>query len=266
MPEKDHALAFIIPLRARSTTTRWPLVSQLLMQTLASITNSRDSRYRVFVVGHDRPEPFPNSDRIEFIAASFPAPSAETLLMKDRERIFHWRTDKGRKILLGIKIVREIGYAYFMPTDADDLISSRIVGCCLDRNSPNGYYIEYGLKMEKLSDSTLFRRRNFFRECGTSSILRTDKAPFPGNLDLSLDFNDYYIRRYVNHAYIPSCMEGLGTPLQRIPFPAVIYRFHGQNIYAASIRRPNSRLRRIAALLIKGVRVTDPLRREFMIP
>lgn len=257
---------FVIPFRARSTTRNWPQVCTLLEQTIASVLNSSDPRCRMVIVGHEKPDFSLPADRCLFLEAEFSPPDAASNELPGPERIFVWHTDKGRKLLMGIDRARQDGAKYFMPLDADDLISSELVGHCLRHDHPHGYYVERGYRMDADSPGWLFSRKQFFHECGSSCILRTEVAPLPEKIDLSKDFDDYYIRRYVVHAYVPECLQKQGTPLQELSFPAAVYRFHDQNIFANSMRRPDSWLRLRARRLFRGKRITEALRREFCIP
>jgi hypothetical protein len=155
-----------------------------------------------------------------------------------------------------------------MVLDADDLISSKLVAYCLSNNHPNGYYINYGYRNDPQKSGYLFKRNNFFHECGSSFILDPFKAPYPDKeIDLNIETGEnYFVRRYVVHAYIPSCMEKMGFPLQSIPFASAIYRFHETNIYANTFRKPDSLIRRYARLFFKGVKINSQLRQEFAIP
>jgi hypothetical protein len=231
------------------------------------VTNSLDARFHIIIAGHDAPELEASDSRIEFHGMDFPQPHHDSVHLPNKDRIFQWHSDKGRKLLHALNIARSAGYKYFMPLDADDLISSRLVGYCLEENHPNGYFINLGYRINNTSTAGwVYKRKRFYEECGSSSILRTSISPFPEQLDLSLDFNDYFIRRYVTHAYIPSCMENMGCPLQAIPFYAGMYRFHEENIYANSCRTPSTYVRSVARWLLKGCRISSTMRNEFAIP
>lgn len=256
---------FVVPLRAKTTTNNWSRTCELLAQTVSSILNSRDDRLRVLISCHDTPEQLPHDSRIEILPVPFAPPLSESKSFDTAKRLFVWETDKGRKLLYGIERARASGTRYFMPTDADDLISSKLVGWCLEQNHPYGYFIDEGYRLNDENLSRVYYRRRFFKECGSSAILRTQLAPFPHQPDYSLDLNDRYTRRYVVHAYLPESMARQGNPLKPVPFPSAVYRFHEQNIFAASARRQDSPLRRWLRELIKGRPVDDALRAEFLI-
>ncbi len=114
---------FIIPFRARSTSRNWAQVCELLKQTICSVMNSKDQRFRIIIVGHERPDCELPFDRCLFLEAIFAPPPPESMEWPGDQRIFAWHTDKGRKLIQGIARSREDGARYFMPLDADDLVS-----------------------------------------------------------------------------------------------------------------------------------------------
>ncbi len=257
---------FVIPFRARTTTTNWRRACQLLTDTLRSVENSSDARWRAIVVCHDEPIGIPSDRQVLVVRAPFEPPGPDSQNLATKRRLFVWETDKGRKQLAGVDLVRRSGSKYFMLLDADDLISSRLVEWCLARDHPAGYFIDEGYRLDDTNRDRLYFRRRFFQECGSSSILRTTVAPFPAKLDYTLDLNDKFTRRYVVHAYIPEAMAALGQPMERVPFPAAVYRFHDQNIFANSARKKESWLRRQFRNLLRGRLLDCRLRSEFSIP
>lgn len=258
---------FLVPFLAKCATQKWETACRLLEETLRSACNQTDSRFRVLVVCHEIPDITFDKQKCEFIEVNLPIiyPFSTEL---NQPLIFLQRSDKGRKILAGIKEARRDNSRYFMILDADDLVSSNLVSHCLNKEHPNGYFINTGYRNDVQLPGYLFKRRNFYHECGSSFILNTHKAPYP-DTDIALDsetYDNYFVRRYIVHAYVPSCLDKMGFPLQPIPFPAAIYRFHDSNIYATTLRPPDSILRRYGRLLLKGQKITQQLRTEFAIP
>ena len=258
---------FLVPFLAKCTTSQWEKACGLLEDTLRSACNQTDQRFRVLIICHEIPDINFDRRKCEFIKVNLPIVyPLET--EPNREPIFIQRTDKGRKILAGIKESRRDNSHYFMVLDADDLVSSKLVAYCLNQQNPNGYFINAGYRNDAQLPGYLFKRKNFYHECGSSFILNPQKAPYPEtDLDLNRETGEnYFVRRYVVHAYVPSCMEKMGFPLQSIPFPAAVYRFHDSNIYATTLRPPDSALRRYGRLLLKSQKITQRLRTEFTIP
>lgn len=254
---------FIVPLRARSTTEDWSGVCKVLEHTLASLCNTPGEDYRVIVVYHDRPTIAALDARVLMLPVGFEAPPPESWMLESPERTKLWETDKCRKILTGLARTRADGSRYVMPFDADDFVSSRLVGFCLSADHPAGYFIDAGYRIDDDTPGWVFPRRRFFEECGSSNILRTELAPFPDDGHTVLEFESHFIRRYVLHAYMPEYMERIGQPLMAVPFPGAAYRFHRNNMYANRMRRPDGLLRKIGRQLLKGKRIDTALSTEF---
>jgi hypothetical protein len=255
---------FIIPFRSKSTTKDWESVCATLQNTVKSACRSINENYRVLIACHELPKIHTDSSKCSFIQVDF-APPERSHETSATDLIFRQRTDKGRKILTALSHSRENGSQYFMVLDADDYVSKHLVGYCLEHNNSNGYYIYRGYRTDPLFPNWVFTRNSFFRECGSSFILDTLKAPFPPESENFKEktFDDYFVRRYSNHAFIPACMNGMGYPLQAIPFPAAIYHFHQENIYANKHRRPERSIRPFLRLMLRGKRVTHEIREEF---
>ncbi len=254
---------FIVPFRARSTTRDWAAVCRLLEQTLASILNSDEPRIRVLVVCHEKPDISFDSSRCCWVSVDFEPPAAATLRMPDAERLRAWRTDKGRKLLQAVAQSKAESSRYFMVVDADDLVSSRLARHCLETDHPDGYFIDKGFRFDERSPGWVVRRTNFFEECGSSLVLRTDRAPFPAKLDLSVNIDDHFMHRLVFHSFLPRHMAKQGQALQSVPFAGGLYRIHDQNTYADCYRKADSWPRRQVRHLLRGQRITQGLRAEF---
>ena len=146
------------------------------------------------------------------------------------------RTDKGRKMLHGLALAREDDDSHVMFLDADDLVSNRLAGYVAEHPTANGWFINRGYRLNEAPHPRLFWRHNFHLECGSSHIIRSDIAPFPEKLDDSLDFSDYFIRRYEVHAHLKECLDNSKTPLAPLPFYGAIYTFNQKNIFAMTRR------------------------------
>ncbi len=255
-------LNFVIPLRDESTTDDWPGVCVLLERTLESACAQTGAACRAVVVGHRRPEGIRWPENAEFVPVSFPPPKLPPQCAPDR-RIWLLHTDKGRKLLHGLAAARELSDAYVMFLDADDLVSNRLAQWTNRNAGANGWYFDRGYRLDEYPRPALYWRRRFYHECGSSYILRAAVAPFPNRLDDTLDLSDYYVRRYVTHAYIRDDMSRRGVPLSALPFYGAIYTFNRRNFFATQHREPDSNWRRWLRHLLKRRPITPALRREF---
>ena len=256
-------LHFVIPLGSRQGSGNWPRVCQLLEHTLRSACSQLHSECAALVTCHDKPEGIhvPDNCRIVQVPFAAPALSANDDLGTDAA-LFAMHSDKGRKLIYGLQLVRSVADSYVMFLDADDLVSNRLAAHVAAHAGQNGWFIDRGYMM-KSGSRWVYPRRRFYEECGSAYILRSDLAPFPEPPDYGKDLNDYYIRRYVVHAYVGDNMREAGHPLEPLPFYGAVYVRSGINMYATRFRRQDSPWRTVARWLVKGRRVTPAIRAEF---
>ncbi len=255
-------LYFVIPFRSKCTTKDWCGVCRLLERTLASACGQLHDSYRVVLVGHERPSDIHVPERCEFLEVGFLPPALDRC-DDPKQRLWLMRTDKGRKLLHGLALARKDPGAYVMFLDADDLVSNRLAGFVAANAGANGWYIDRGYRMDEHIRHVVFWRRRFYQECGSSYLIRADVAPFPERLDDTKDYSDYFVRRYVVHAYIRENMEKRGTLLAPLPFYGAIYTFNNRNIFATQHRASDTVWRTLARRLFKARLASPAMRREF---
>lgn len=255
-------LYFVIPLRDAGTTANWRRVCLLLERTLASAAGQAQGRWRILLLCHTRPEGISLPQGCEVLPMSFAPPAITPQDDRDR-RLWLMHTDKGRKLLHGLAVARADAGSYVMFLDADDLVSCRLAQHVETHTGAPGWYMETGYRMDERFRHFVYWRRSFYHECGSSYIIRSDLAPCPERLDDTLDLSDYYVRRYVVHAYVKDDLAKRGTPLAPLPFRGAIYTFNGENFYAGEHRRPDRLWRTVARGLLKGRWITRRLRAEF---
>ncbi|MFC1605461.1 glycosyltransferase family A protein [Pseudomonadota bacterium] len=259
-------LNFVIPLRSAKTTTDWAAVQKLLEQTLRSVDNQLCRCFRSLVVCHEQPNGIEIPDSCEIVQAPFDPPKVNLDEMGSEEALFEMHSDKGRKLIYGLSRVRQDPGAFVMFLDADDLVSNRLSELVERNPDCNGWYFNLGYRWNHQTPKLLFPRKKFFHECGSSYILNAMLAPFPETLDLRKDLDDYFVRRYVVHAYVRENMEKLGFPLRPLPFHGSIYTFNEHNFFATSFRGKDSKYRKILRIIAKGKKITPQLCSEFCIP
>jgi hypothetical protein len=259
-------LYFVIPLRSATTTTDWLAVQRLLAQTLQSVDNQLCKAFKCLVVCHEKPDAIKLPKSCEIIEAPFNLPDVNANNLKSERALFEMRSYKGRKLILGLSIVRKDPAAYVMFLDADDLVSNRLSEFVSKNLNCNGWYFDLGYRWNHQTPNLLFPRRNFYHECGSSYILNAKLAPFPEHVDYSKNLDDYYVRRYEVHAYIKENMENLGYSLKPLPFAGAVYTFNKHNFFATKFRRKDSMLVGLARIILKGKRIDSALRAEFSVP
>ena len=255
-------LYFLIPFKSQSVSSDWGKVCKQLAQTLESICNQTDDNYKVLVICHDLPELRSTYKKVRFCQVQFPPPSLP-VDSKDGFSIDDLHADKGRKMIYGLSIARDEKADFIMFVDADDLVNRHISAFVKTEKNPNGWVCDRGYRMDESCSWLLYPRNKFNHECGTSHILRTKFAPFPDAPDYTLGLDDYYIRRYVVHAYVADNLSNLGHPLSSLPFFGAIYLFNDQSIYSSKIRQSDSLLRKFIRVLVKGRVVTKKIKLDF---
>lgn len=259
-------LNFVIPLRSKRTTNNWSAVQRLLGNTLRSVDNQSCKSFKCFVICHEKPREINIPDSCDIIEAPFDPPDVDTGDLTSESALFEMRSDKGRKLIQGLSIARDIPDSFVMFLDADDLVSNRLAHFVSHHPNHNGWYFDLGYRWNHQTPNLLFPRKNFFHECGSCYVLKCSIAPFPERLDYSKNLDDYFIRRYVVHAYVAENMAKLGYPLNPLPFPGAIYTFNNQNFFAKNIRKPDGRTRSLVRILLKSRRLNKQLRSEFCFP
>jgi hypothetical protein len=277
------ALVFLIPFASQEIRPEWPTACTYLQQTLRSIRNSTSENYRVVVAGNEEPELEMGFDsRIRFVSFNDPFPSHAS----HRAAL---RLDKLAKIDAAWRYAKlNWQPKYVMKLDADDFISSRLVGWLNDAGSEAGYLIRHGWFWRSGARYLIQRTEYLDRICGSCLIIRSDLAdqtgPFltevegaalgeadsrfavtdhyslvPGSSTTTLLLNDTH-QRYVSQ------FSYLGHDLRTLPFDAVIYRASSGNVTGVSgdgARKSNLRMRLGA---IRRTRfITQRLRKEFML-
>jgi hypothetical protein len=179
---------------------------------------------------------------------------------------------------------------YVMKVDADDLVSSKLVGWLDNADDEAGYLIRHGWAWRSGSRYLLQRTEYFDQICGSCLIIRSDVAdktgPFlsewdllpsdqassnlvasnersanPGSRITTLLLNDACTRFAAQFAY-------LGHRLPIVPFSAVIYRTGNADSFEGWIRQ-RTRQTQTLRFLAGGIRrtrfITKALRQEFML-
>ena len=277
-------VAFLIPFASRRVRTNWLTACTYLQQTLRSIQNSGSDNYGVIVADSEQPEFEMRFDsRIHFVSVNQPFPS-------------HFNYRAALRLDKLAKIDAAWTYAkanwqpeYVMKLDADDLISSRLVGWLDENGTEAGYLIRHGWLWHSGARHFIQRTEYIDRVCGSCLIIRSDLAdqtgPFlteaegatldeagssfaasdhyslvPGSATTTLLLNDTHQRYVAQFSY-------LGHKLQTLPLSAVIYRVSSDSVTGISgdgTRKTSLRMRLGAIRRTKFI--TQSLRKEFMLP
>jgi hypothetical protein len=278
-------LAFLIPFASRKVKSKWNIACAHLRQTLGSIQNSSSGNYRVVVAGHEPPEFDVGFDsRFHFLSLNHPIPS-------DHNYTPAFILDKLTKIAAAWNYAKPTwNPKYVMKLDADDLVSSKLVGWLDNADDEAGYLIRHGWVWCSGSRYLLQRTEYLDRTTGSCLIIRTDVAdktgPFltewegvpsdeassslvasnersanPGSRISTLLLNDTCTQFASQFAY-------LGHRLSTVPFSAVVYRTSNADSVEGGIRLRRSQtqtLRMLAGRIRRTRLITKALRQEFML-
>lgn len=280
---EEPSIVFLIPFASRKVRANWLNACKYLQQTICSIRNSANQNYRVIVAGNEEPQIETGCDgKVHFLPVNNQFPSHLTA------RAAH-RSDKVAKIQAAWTHAKSKWQPkYVMKLDADDLISSRLVGWLDDNGTETGYLIRNGWLWHSGARYFIQRTEYLDRVCGSCLIVRTDVAdrlgPFlteaegvtlapadslfamrdhyslvPGSATTTLLLNDTHQRYAAQFSY-------LGYTLHTFPFGGVIYRVSSDSVAGAAGDRTYKLSLRMRLGAIRRTRVITPrLRKEFML-
>ena len=136
---EEPSVVFLIPFASRQVRANWPTACKYLQQTIRSIRNSVSQNYRVIVAGSEEPELERGFDgKIHFLSVNNQFPSHLGVRAAQR-------SDKLAKIGAAWSHAKSKWQPkYVMKLDADDFISSRLVGWLDANGTEAGYLVRYG--------------------------------------------------------------------------------------------------------------------------
>jgi hypothetical protein len=213
-------LTFIVPLLHPRNSPSWSQTIAYLRQTVGSIATQNTAEWRAVVVANREAELPRLPTGVEVARVDLSPNPMYTRGDGDKEAFFEAvRLDKGRRVLAGMLHFERSGH--FMVVDADDLISDRLAPFVAANPDANGWYVDEGYLWED-GGSVLYRRRRFYRLCGTSHIIRADLYRLPEHAD---EVPDAYLTRWLgSHIHLRDDLDRAGSPLAPLPFPGAIYR------------------------------------------
>lgn len=206
---------FGIPLRSKASSQNWENVTKVFNRTLNSVYSQTDPNFKIYVACHDIPILDRKYDeRVEFLISDRDTPETKEEMM----------LDKGWKISMIAKRIRESGGGYTMLVDSDDLVSNRIAEYVNSHPQCNGYISSYGYVYYE--DSNYMQKvRRLHKLCGSCSIVYYAVEDLPDRMPESF-FDDTPTDQWVirkPHCVIPEYLKENGRELTKIPFPTTVY-------------------------------------------
>lgn len=254
-------VTFIIPVRHQDNARDWNLLKANLAQTVASISNQTNGDWRGIIVANEGAELPDLPERFDVERVNFPPNDMHELgkaSIEDFRDAF--RTDKGRRVLMGMLRARDS--RFFMIVDDDDFVSSRIVQYVSENPDENGWMIDRGYLWDH-GGRLLLGHDDFNHLCGTSLIIRSDLYGLPERFEhASLDWIKSMLG---SHHRITDILAERGTPLAALPFRGAVYRVaHGGShsktpsllvryfLNWGALKRPRRLLRNASRLRLVG--------------
>jgi len=283
MVTNEPSVVFLIPFASRKVRTNWPAACKYLQQTIRSIRNSASQNYRVVIAGNEAPEVDLEFDsKVHFVSVNNQFPSHANARTAQR-------LDKLIKIGTAWTHAKSKWQSkYVMKLDADDFISSRLVGWLDVNGTEGGYLIRHGWLWHSGARYLIQRTEYVDRVCGSCLIIRSDLAdrtgPFlteadgvalgpegssfamrdhyslvPGSGITTLLLNDTHQRYGAQFLY-------LGHELHMLPFDGLIYRVSADSLAGLTGDRTHKFNLRMCLGAIRRTRfITQSLRNEFML-
>jgi len=280
---EQPSIVFLIPFGSSQVRANWSTACKYLQQTIRSVRNSACQNYQAIVAGNEEPEleqAFDN--KVHFLSAHNQFPSHPDARAAQR-------TDKLAKIAAAWTYAKSKWQPkYVMKLDADDFISSKLVGWLDDNGTEAGYLIRHGWLWHSGARHLIQRTEYVDRVCGSCLIIRSDLAdragPFlteaegmalgpagssfamrdhyslvPGSGTSTLLLNDTHQRYSAQFSY-------LGHELHTFPFHAVIYRVSSDSMAGMTGDRSHKFNLRMWLGGIRRTRfITQKVRTEFML-
>lgn len=159
----------IVPFAAKSTVSDWETSCRLLKRTINSVLALPAEFASVSVIGHEFPGNITFGDRCEWVTIGRTPPNKLDSNAK--------KSDKGAKLVLGVKKAYTDGHEWVMFVDADDLINRDLPLYC-DFDQYDAVCFENGYSWNDKSQ-LLLKIPHFHRVCGTSWIMRLTPQMFP---------------------------------------------------------------------------------------
>jgi hypothetical protein len=145
---------------------------------------------------------------LELIEDDFPVPDEELGNM----------SDKFRKLRRGASRLKSVmdNQEYFMAVDADDLVHRRLAEKAKSDECKNGWYFKCGYIYPN-NGFFVYRKDNFYKYCGSSSLVKCQKSDMPKS---EKDSESFYPGGHVN---VVKRYKNKNRKLSPLGFPGACY-------------------------------------------
>lgn len=261
-------LGFVIPIKPKQYSRNWDLDNQLLERTIRSIFGQQQKNFKVVIVYNDRPE-IKFSDSALYYE-HYPYGDFSVAQIEDWNDRQKWYSpayaermmDKGRKIMLGCKLGKELGCTYLMAVDSDDLVSNKLaefVDVNQQRKSAGWRFVDGYMYVD--GSKIVMKNHQIWGINGSTHIIREDLVVVP---DLETNYKLFDSSLFEGHAYALQRIKDFhNETLEFLPFYGVIYTIHKNN--HSKVRDIISAVtpRQVMKKIIRGKLLTNKIRNEF---
>ncbi|GJD21734.1 hypothetical protein RIVM261_066900 [Rivularia sp. IAM M-261] len=206
-------LVFIIPVKSPEISTSWIEVCRLFERCLRSVCNQTSSNFKVLVVCNEKPKIAFYHPKVKYLEVDFPVPSADYFAKMD---------DRSNKVVAGLLAASEFKPSHVMIVDADDCISNQIAAFVNQNPQSNGWFVDKGYEYIDGSKKIYFRRKGFYKMCGTCNIINYKLFTLPKKLKKYYSITEYDAF-LTGHSLSKQILAERGTPIQALPFSGTIY-------------------------------------------
>ena len=259
-------LVFVVPLKSQKVSKSWNYTSELVTRSMRSICNQTSSNFKVIVVCHEKPNTNFVHPNISYVEVDYPAPKSTDYNAK--------RLDKVRKVATGLTLAKELQTSHTMVIDADDCVSKYLAEFVNKRAKCNGWFVNKGYRYDDGSKRILPVKKNFYKLCASSIIVRRDLYKLPKKLEYDPSEYNSLVQTQIHHSKVPEYNRTEGQPFEPLPFMGAIYitPLNGDNLFAQ--RSFSNKLRENPRMILSPVKkallyrlnsqyLTDSIRDEF---
>lgn len=261
-------IGFIVPIKSKEVSKEWDYDNMLFERTARSICAQIDQNFRMIVVHHEKP--VIHFEHSNIIYLPYNSPILSYMEIEDFENYVskyypkdyaEKMMDKGKKIIHGCKLAKEIGCNYLMGVDSDDLISNQLSYFVNHSDKINcaGWRINKGYMYEE-GKSYAIVNNQIFGINGSTHIVREDLVVIP---DLSSKkFWDYNI--YEAHGYTRDrILQFYKETLEEYRKAGIVYIIHKNNYSGIKKLTTDFNLKNVFKRLLRGKLLTKKIRSEF---
>jgi hypothetical protein len=261
-------LGFIVPIKPKKHSRDWHQDNLLLERSVRSICNQTSRDFRVILVYSDMPEITFTDTNLHYVHYPFGDFTVNEIHdWQDRSKWYaapyaERMMDKGRKIMLGCKLAKELGCTYLMSVDSDDLVSEKLTAFVAENGNVRkpgwrilkGYIYEEGSKI-------VVKNPKIWGINGSTHIIREDLVKVP---DLNTNFNLFDCSLFEGHAYtLQRLIDYYNERLEFLPFYGVIYVIHNNNYSKVKEIVTSLTIKHIVKKIVFGKFITSDIRKEF---